>query len=90
MKYNKSPLTIPEQISALKNKGLNLNDDTFAENCLSNINYYRLRAYTYPFQDNTDPKHPFIISITFEQIIELYKFDHKLRLLLFYAFKKSK
>lgn len=88
MKYNKSPLTIHEQISALKNKGLNLNDDTFAQSCLSNISYYRFRAYTYPFQDNTDPKHPFIISITFEQIIELYKFDHKLRLLLFDAFEK--
>jgi len=88
MKYNKPPLTIPDQISALKDKGLIIDDEVYAASCLSNISYYRLRAYTYPFQDNTDPNHPFIDEVTFEEIIELYKFDHKLRLLLFDAFEK--
>jgi abortive infection bacteriophage resistance protein len=88
MKYNKPSLTIAEQIIALKKKGLIIKDDAFAESCLSNISYYRLRAYTYPFQDNTDPDHPFIVEVTFEEIIELYKFDHKLRLLLFDAIEK--
>ena len=88
MKYVKPSLTIADQISALKDKGLIITDDAFATSCLSNISYYRLRAYTYPFQDNIDPNHPFTVVITFEQIIELYKFDHKLRLLPFDAFEK--
>jgi len=88
MQYNKPSLTIQEQILALKRKGLIIGDDEFASNSLFNINYYRLRAYTYPFQDNNDPNHPFKISISFEQIIELYNFDHSLRLLLFDAFER--
>jgi len=88
MKYNKPSLTISEQISALKDKGLIINDHDFAASCLSNISYYRLRAYTYPFQDNNNQNHPFIDIITFEDIIELYKFDQLLRLLLFDAFEK--
>ena len=60
----------------------------FAIHCLSNISYYRLRAYTYPFQDNTQPNHPFIVPVTFEQIIELYVFDRKLRSMVFDAMEK--
>lgn len=88
MNFSKPALTIPTQITALKDKGLVINDETYAKKCLSNISYYRLRAYTYPFQNNTDTQHPFVVQISFEQIIELYNFDHKLRLLIFDAIEK--
>lgn len=55
---------------------------------LSNISYYRLRAYTYPFQDNSKDSQPFNIDVSFEQIIDLYVFDRKLRLLIFDAIEK--
>ena len=88
MLYRKPAVSIPDQITKLKARGLAIGDEAFAIHCLSNISYYRLRAYTYPFQDNTQPNHPFIVPVTFEQIIELYVFDRKLRSMVFDAMEK--
>jgi abortive infection bacteriophage resistance protein len=88
MKFDKIPLTIKEQIELLKNRKLSFKDEKKAAHYLSNISYYRLRAYTYPFQDNTDSNHPFNVGVSFEEIIDLYVFDRKLRLLLFDALEK--
>ena len=88
MKYSKPPLSITDQIAKLKQRGLKFNDEQIAGHYLSNISYYRLRAYTYPFQDNSDPNHNFIKDISFEEIIELYVFDRRLRLLIFNAIEK--
>jgi abortive infection bacteriophage resistance protein len=88
MKFNKPPLSISDQIAKLKQRGLKFNDEQKAAHYLSNISYYRLRAYTYPYQDNSDPNHPFIKEISFEDIIELYVFDRRLRLLVFNAIEK--
>lgn len=46
---------------------------------LESVSYYRLRAYTYPFQDNHNPAHPFVVDIGFDDIFDLYSFDHLLR-----------
>ena len=88
MKYNKLPISITNQVTKLKERGLELNDDAFAKKVLSRISYYRLRAYTFPFQDNNDPDHPFIQKIDFETIVSLYNFDSKLRILAFEAIEK--
>ena len=50
--YTKKPLTIAEQIARLKQRGLIFDDESEATSYLFNISYYRLRAYTYPFQEN--------------------------------------
>ena len=88
MKYNKLPITIPEQIEKLKVRGLKFDNETKAQNYLYNISYYRLRAYTYPFQDNSKDGQPFNVDVSFEQIIDLYVFDRKLRLLIFDSIEK--
>lgn len=88
MEYTKPTLTISQQIVRLKERGLTFADESKAVSYLSNISYYRLRAYSYPFQDNTDPDHPFTRKISFEDIISLYIFDRKLRLIVFDAIEK--
>jgi len=88
MRYTKLPITIQEQIRLMEERGLHFGDKTRAEHYLSNISYYRLRAYTYPFQDNSDPEHPFITEVSFEQVIALYVFDRQLRLLILDAIEK--
>lgn len=88
MKYEKPALSIHDQIHELKNKGLIVNNEEKAFSYLSNISYYRLRAYTYPFQDNTNPKHPFIKKVSFEQIIDLYVFDRQFRIFVLDAIEK--
>ena len=52
--YEKSPISIKNQVQKLKSRGLVIDDEDSAEQYLSNISYYRLRAYTYPFQNNND------------------------------------
>lgn len=88
--YNKRPLTLAEQVARLKRRGLVFDNETEASAYLFNISYYRLRAYTYPFQDNTeDSDHNFITpGIRFNDIIELYRFDRRFRSLIFNAIEK--
>lgn len=88
MKYIKPPLTIAQQIQVLKNRGLIINDEVRASRYLSFISLYRLRAYTYSYQDNTNPKHPFYPNITFDKVLQTYLFDRKLRLLVFDAIER--
>jgi abortive infection bacteriophage resistance protein len=90
MQYTKQPLSVKQQIEKLKSRGLIIDDETGAANCLSSVSYYRLRAYTYPFQNKgEDDDHCFIRNdIHFRDIIDLYCFDSKLRLLLFNAIEK--
>lgn len=88
MQYNKPPISFPDQVARLKARGLRFTNEAEAESILSDISYYRLRAYTYPFQDNNDPFHPFTVDVTFEEIINLYKFDRKLSQIVFAALKK--
>ena len=89
--YSKKPLTIRQQIAKLKSRGLLFDDEDLASDYLSNISYYRLRAYTYPFQNNSDEEadHAFLKKgIRFKDIIELYCFDRRLRSLVFNAIEK--
>lgn len=90
IKYTKKPLTLSEQVERLKKRGLVFDDENEAEGYLSNISYYRLRAYTYPFQENGEGlDHKFIRKdIHFKDIIDLYCFDRRLRSLIFNAIEK--
>lgn len=88
MQFDKQPISIALQIDKLKSRGLKFKDEIKSAHYLSNISFYRLRAYTYPFQNNEIPEHPFERVITFEEIIELYVFDRRLRLLVFDALEK--
>lgn len=89
--YTKKPLSIKMQVAKLEKRGLIVDDENLAGDYLSNISYYRLRAYTFPFQDNTneDADHHFIRNdIHFKDIIDLYCFDRRLRSLIFNAIEK--
>lgn len=91
MEYTKKPLSIREQVTKLDSRGLIIDDRDLTMRYLSNISYYRLRAYTYPFQENkdTDANHCFIRKdIHFSDIIDLYCFDRRLRSLIFNAIEK--
>jgi abortive infection bacteriophage resistance protein len=88
MRYTKPPLTIARQLQVLKDRGLIINNEERAYRYLSFISLYRLRAYTYTYQDNTDPDHPFYPGTTFDKILQTYLFDRKFRLLVFDAIER--
>jgi len=87
MKYTKSHLPIEQQIISLKQQGLVIKDNNTAAITLSNISYYRLKAYIFPFQDNDDQQFT-KGDINFDDIVALYRFDCRLRTLLFNALAK--
>ena len=91
MEYTKKSLSIEEQIDKLKQRGLIVSDEKIAKNYLSNISYFRLRAYTVPFQDYDEHTKKYSFrenDIKFEDIVDLYSFDSRLRTLIFNALEK--
>ncbi|MEA1986551.1 MAG: Abi family protein [Candidatus Marinimicrobia bacterium] len=86
--YKKPALKIAQQIQDLRKKGLIIENEERVSRYLSFISFYRLRAYTYPFQNNKDSNHPFNSGITFDRILQTYLFDRKLRLLVFDAIER--
>jgi abortive infection bacteriophage resistance protein len=82
VKYTKPSITIAQQISQLKGRGLIIANEPSATRFLQNISYYRLAGYWWPMQaDKTF--HIFKPKSTFENVIAIYNFDRELRLLLF-------
>lgn len=80
--FEKNATSISQQIEILKNRGLVINDSSFAEHQLSNISYYRLGEYWFVMQDDKQ-NHTFKPNSKFEDVIALYNFDRELRFLLF-------
>lgn len=81
--FQKPSLGIQDQIALLQQRGLVIADQALAVRSLSHISYYRLRAYWYYFEvDPTDGQHVMKPGTTLEQILGLYEFDRKLRLLV--------
>jgi len=80
--YSKAPLSIDEQITQLTERGLTIEDKTYAAHCLTTIGYYRLAGYWWPMQSDK-VTHQFKPNSKFVDVISLYNFDRELRLLLF-------
>lgn len=83
------PYSSPGQIvQTLKSRGMLMKDEHRVENYLMNIGYHRLSAYIYPFYKS--PKSELVLKegTTFEQVLTLYRFDKKLRILLFNEIEK--
>ena len=65
-----------------------MDDERKVENYLMNIGYHRLSAYIYPFYKS--PKNDLQLKegTKFEQVLTIYRFDKKLRILLFNEIEK--
>ncbi|HET7819757.1 MAG TPA: Abi family protein, partial [Bacteroidia bacterium] len=83
MIFDKKPLTVEEQITRLKERGMLISNEANAKMYLSNISYYRLSAYWYTFLEDPKTDHLFIAGTTFEVVLNTYIFDRKLRLMIF-------
>jgi abortive infection bacteriophage resistance protein len=86
-RFNKPVLTITGHITQWEERGLTITDRPRAERYLSAISYYRLSAYSLPFQKG-NPDHHFLSGVEFEDILGLYVFDRKLRLLILDAIER--
>ena len=89
--YTKSPLTVERQLQQLKDRGLIIEDDDFALSQLRTISYYRLSAYWYPFrkiEQGGAIADDFEEGTHFDEVMTLYEFDRRLRLLVMDALER--
>ena len=76
----KQPKTYEQQVELIKEKGFIVNNDTECISFLKQANYYRLSAYFLPFRKKNGT---YFADISFNRIQRIYKFDSKLRGVLF-------
>ena len=67
--------TIDEQLEILKSRGLIIEDESVAKEFLLYNNYYRVSGYSLTLRKNDI----FYESTTFQNIIDIYNFDHEFR-----------
>ncbi len=81
--YAKPALNIEQQADLLLNRGLKDISKEALITKLSSVNYYRLRGYTYAYQDNTVDSTPFLRNSSWNYIWNDYVMDSRLRSLIF-------
>lgn len=86
--FTKPPLTVPQQIELLKQRGLTILDEVRAERFLEVVTLFRLSPYMRPFQQATDSEHAFLPNTSLSQVIDVYCFDRELRNLVMDAIER--
>lgn len=84
----KRATTIQEQIALLKSRGMSIPDEHKAEEVLSDIGFYRLGFYAFPFEKSfpnlNNRSHEYKPNTSFADVLDLYYFDYDLRKILTY------
>lgn len=97
--YSKGYLSVAEQVELLRSHGMYISDVERATACLHRIGYYRLSGYAYPFRHREIVSGPngkptervfekFRPGTEFSQVMDLYVFDKRLRLLFLDAIER--
>ena len=86
--YPKTCQSPQELVSLLKGRGLSIPDEQKAADYLANIGYFRLSAYFYPLLEEPKENHIYKSDATFDLVMNMYRFDRKLRILLFNEIEK--
>lgn len=76
--YKKQPQSSAALIELLKSRNLIIEDEVRATRYLESIGYYRLSGYMYHLQA-PDKSHCFIEGTSFDKVVDMYKFDKRLR-----------
>lgn len=90
--------TFEDQLELLRGRGLHVDDDAAALSYLQRIGYYRLSGYWYPLREldriaSSEASEPvrrdtFMPGSRFKDVVRLYVFDKKLRLLALDALER--
>lgn len=100
LECNKPYFTYEQQLNLLKSRGLEVTDDTAALAYLGRLGYYRLSGYWYPYRKllplteqqakSLGPRRSdeFLPNARFQDVVALYVFDKKLRLLILDAIER--
>lgn len=86
--FGKEYKTSQELVTLLEHRGLTINDRQKAQLYLESIGYYRLSAYMHPLLKTPKSLHQYKTGASFAKVMMLYRFDKKLRMLLFNEIEK--
>lgn len=86
--FNKQYSSPQELVKLLKRRYLSIKDENKVEAYIRNIGYFRLSAYFYPFLEQPKEEHLFKDNSSFKKVMLIYRFDRKLRLLIFNEIEK--
>ena len=86
--FPKSYTSAHDLVCLLQSRGLTITDTNKAEQYIDFIGYYRLSAYMYPLLKTPKEQHQYKPNTSFDQVMMLYRFDKKLRLLIFNEIEK--
>jgi abortive infection bacteriophage resistance protein len=88
--FTKPALSLADQLNKLRTRGLIISDPAETRHYLEHIGYYRLSGYMMPFQIGGAglDKHNFRPGTTFDDILDCYVFDRKLRLIVMDAVER--
>ncbi|MDI9314120.1 MAG: Abi family protein [Hydrotalea sp.] len=84
--YGKPYLSVEEQLNLIKLRGMVIADEQEAKQRLKSIGYYRLSGYWNVFRCADSEK--FETNINFSDVVSLYEFDKKLRLIVLDAIER--
>jgi len=73
--------TIDEQVEILRNKGLEIEDESYVREVLLRENYFFLNGYRHLFMDSKDKN--FRKGSTFKEMYSVFEFDRQLRNIVF-------
>jgi abortive infection bacteriophage resistance protein len=88
MPYSKPYLSLNQQLALITGRGMGVSRPERAKSYLERIGYYRLSGYWYPYRVSTGSGQTLIVGDNFKpgtefaEIVNLYIFDKKLRLLM--------
>lgn len=89
MQFAKPPISFEAQVDLLVSRGMSIPDPARACRYLAHINYYRLRAYWLPLEKSGgNDEHLFRPGTCFDDVLALYLFDRKFRLLIIEAVER--
>ncbi|MBP3228782.1 MAG: Abi family protein [Bacteroidaceae bacterium] len=86
--YAKRHSSPGQLVALLQSRGLHVEDAARTQKYLRHIGYYRFSAYLYPLLTTPKENHVFKPGVTFNQALDMYRFDRHLRLLMFNEIEK--
>lgn len=90
--YDKPHLTLEQQVALLTSRGMQVHDPAEGARWLGMVGYYRLSGYWYPFRRIDEGAqgrgNQFLDGTTLTQVVELYTFDRRLKLLVLEALER--
>lgn len=85
--YSRHPSSVDAQLDTLMKRGMIIDDYAFAKDFLEEVYFHRFLSYSVPFFV-TGNTHQYKEGSKFGDVVKIYEFDSKLRLLILSAIEK--